>query len=208
MIGYKETIGNYEKTAKQYAQAIEALAPVEAIRIFSSILPVKGRILDAGCAAGRDSALFAKKGLIVHGMDLSDGLIKIAKEKHPSLCFQLGDFRNMPYPASFFDGIWSHASLVHFDSIKEVRKALGEFFRVLKKGGFLFVRVKKQHSSKKTDSIKDKLSRKRRFFRYFTQEEISGLVLDAGFSLVSLSTEMDSANRSDVKWIELIARKK
>jgi 2-polyprenyl-3-methyl-5-hydroxy-6-metoxy-1,4-benzoquinol methylase len=47
------------------------------------ILPSKGNVLDIGCGSGRDSAWFAKEGLIVTAVEPSQKLINLAKKNHP-----------------------------------------------------------------------------------------------------------------------------
>ncbi len=59
------------------------------------------RILDIGCGTGRHSIELAKRGYNITGIDLSDSLLKRAKEKATSqnliIDFQKHDARNLPF---------------------------------------------------------------------------------------------------------------
>ena len=63
------------------------------------------RILDIGCGTGRHSIELAKRGYIVVGIDLSESLLKRAKEKASEqklqIVFQKHDARNLPFLHEF-----------------------------------------------------------------------------------------------------------
>ncbi|NOU17209.1 MAG: methyltransferase domain-containing protein [Bacteroidales bacterium] len=63
------------------------------------------RILDIGCGTGRHSIELAKRGYKITGIDLSDSLLKRAKEKASKLElqieFQKHDARNLPFSNEF-----------------------------------------------------------------------------------------------------------
>lgn len=63
------------------------------------------RILDIGCGTGRHSIELAKRGYKVVGIDLSESLLKRAKEKaseqNVKIVFQKHDARNLPFINEF-----------------------------------------------------------------------------------------------------------
>jgi len=63
------------------------------------------RILDIGCGTGRHSIELAKRGYAVVGIDLSESLLKRAKEKaseqNLQIVFQKHDARNLPFLHEF-----------------------------------------------------------------------------------------------------------
>ena len=63
------------------------------------------RILDIGCGTGRHSIELARRGYIVVGIDLSESLLKRAKEKASEqklqIVFQKHDARNLPFLHEF-----------------------------------------------------------------------------------------------------------
>jgi len=209
--GFKNTIDWYDKNAEQYSKAIQNLSSPEQIDEFTKLLSKNAKVLDAGCAAGRDSKLLADEGLNVIGIDLSPQLIKIAKEKFSKIEFLKGNFLKLPFPEKSFDGIWAHASLLHFDSLTEVKKALGEFFRVLKPRGIIHVLVKAKTGREKFVVVSDKVSKHKRFFQFFTKDEVQSLLEQTGFEIIKTEqyqeTERNPKRRSEVEWILCLARK-
>lgn len=70
----------------------------------------------------------------VVGIDLSAEMVKCAKEQHSSgIQFMLGDAEDIPFPDNTFDAVLSESVTAFTDR----EKSLGEYFRVLKKGGYL-----------------------------------------------------------------------
>ena len=146
-------------------------------------MPKEAKVLDAGCASGRDSALLIDKGFKVVGIDLSRSFIEIARKEHPNINFIHGNFLKLPFGKEEFDGVWAHASLVHLETNSDVRKALKEFNRVLRKDGILHLLVKAQKGKEKIAIIKDSLSEHDRFFQYFTIPEVEKLIDETGYKL-------------------------
>ena len=199
------TIAWYDENAEQYARNLAPHpASPEFIDKFVSYLDGTN-VLDAGCSPGRDSILLSGQGLDVTGLDLSEGLIRIAKAAYPRITFIQGDFLSLPFEDNVFDGVWSHASLVHMQTKQDAEDALAEFNRVLNINGVLFVFVKT--SEKETDVVVDKLSRHDRFFRYYSQEEMTGMLKSQGFEILESFQSDDPAGRKDVKWLVFYARK-
>jgi ubiquinone/menaquinone biosynthesis C-methylase UbiE len=206
--GLKDTIDWYDKNAEKYADSAEQVPPIELLEKFLSMLPQSPNVLDAGCGPGRDSRLLHEKGAVVTGVDISKGLLQEATKRSEGVTYVEGDITAMVFVDSIFDGVWSHASLVHLEAIEDVTKALSEFSRVLKSGGVLHVFVKAQTGNEKTAVVSDALSNHDRFFRYYTEQELRELVANAGFEDMDTSVLPDPHGRSEVTWIALFAKKK
>ncbi len=204
---YNETIQWYEDNALTYSQAISQSVDSDLINQFVSYLPPNAIILDAGCAAGRDAGEFAKRQVDYTGVDLSNNLLRIAKRNNPSLTFIQADFSQLPLPNNSFDGIWANASLVHLPSIRTVKLVISEFYRILKPGGTIFIRVKQQVGSTRTGVVSDSLVKQKRFFRWYTKAELQNYLKSAGFSILDVKDNQPSRTRSEVKWINVIGRK-
>ncbi len=206
--GFQDTINWYDANAKKYAQNIENLPNLDLIKKFTQKLHQGARVLDAGCAAGRDCAIFKKMGLKPIGVDISKGLIKVAREKSPDVKFELADFLNLPFENETFDGVWALASLLHLETTQAIEQALQEFNRVLKKQGIIFVFVKQKLGKEKTAVVSDKLSNHARFFQYFTKSEIENLLEKNGFTIQTIKDNYkDPAGRKQIKWIYSFAQK-
>ncbi len=205
--GFKDTIEWYDRNAEEYAQKIFAVVPLKSIEEFLTYLPPHPSVLEAGCGPGRESMIFHEKGVEVIGVDLSESLLKIAREKNPEVTFVKANFLELPFEENTFDGVWSHASLVHLETIDDVRRALGEFYRVLKPNGVAYIAVKAQTGDEKTAVVTDALSKHDRFFRYYTSDELTDLLIETGFMIISTGVKEDLHGRPEVRWLEFIARK-
>jgi SAM-dependent methyltransferase len=65
-------------------------------------LPDGARILDVGCGPGRHSHEFARRGYVVHGIDISETFIRLATESAPAnATFERMDARSMSYDGQF-----------------------------------------------------------------------------------------------------------
>ena len=97
------------------------------------------KILDAGCGQGYLANATNDLGAEVIGIDGSDQMIKIAKERYrrSSLNFLQADLRDqMPFRDAEFDGVVANLVLMDFDPIDGTLK---EFYRILKPNGvFIF----------------------------------------------------------------------
>jgi ubiquinone/menaquinone biosynthesis C-methylase UbiE len=209
--GIEDTIGWYDKNAEKYANTTEQHASPEQIKEFVDLLPLHAKVLDAGCGGGRDTGLLQEAGIQATGLDLSSGLITEAKKRHPDISFVQGSFLELPFADSSFDGIWAHASLLHLETVDDVKKALSEFNRTLKPNGILHVLVKAQTNNEKTAIFSDSLSGHDRFFQYFTQEELQGLLQHQGFESIKIKqykeTDENPQGRPEVEWILSLSKK-
>ena len=75
----------------------------------------------------------------VHGIDVSDAVVKAAASRYPELEAEQADVRRLPFPDGSFEAVVSCSTLDHFDSLAELEVGLGELARVLAPGGRLLV---------------------------------------------------------------------
>jgi 2-polyprenyl-3-methyl-5-hydroxy-6-metoxy-1,4-benzoquinol methylase len=83
----KQTIKWYDEHAEEYANAAFKKASIDLIDQFMKFLPSEPNVLDAGCGHGRDCELLHQKGAIVAGLDISKGLLAVARKRYPHLSF-------------------------------------------------------------------------------------------------------------------------
>lgn len=208
--GFQDTINWYNQNAETYAKSVVNLYPTKDLDEFAQLLKPGAKILDAGCGSGRDTNLFLQKGFNAQGLDISAGLIAVAKKTYPNLTFNEGTLIKLPFPEKNFDGVWANASLLHFEAVEEVKKALSEFSRVLKLDGILHVLVKAQTGKNKTAVVTDALSKHDRFFQYFTISEIKNLIKEAGFKILKAEQvkeiDRNPNGRPEVEWIRILAK--
>lgn len=210
--GFTDTIAWYDANASDYASKTDHFVRTEIIGQFLTLLPsTSAKVLDAGCGVGKTTRTLAEKGLDLIGVDISEGLLKEAKKRAPSLTFIKGDMRSLGFPDNKFDGIFAQASLVHLESLDDVSKTLMEFNRVLTTQGVLFFSVKAKRGEDETEIVTDKLSNHPRFFRYYTQDQLTSLLTKHHFEVVNIKQEnetiQDPNGRPEVDWIFVFAKK-
>ena len=202
-----KTIAVYNSIAPSYAQKVKELAPEQERQKFVALLHPKAKLLDVGCAAGRDSLYFTQKNLKVTGIDLSEKLLEYAKITAPQATFLKEDVRYISFPSESFDGIWVNAVLLHLKR-QEIPEVLAKFYQLLRKSGVLFVSLKK---GKGEGSITEPLSQEQpRFFTFYEESEIKQLITQTGFSIIELYTRHAQDRGPDTRnidWIFCFARK-
>ncbi len=206
---FLQTIATYNRIAPQYAIKIEGLLAetVPSLERFYQLLKPGDYILDAGCAACRTGAYLVGQGFQVMGIDLSAGLLAEAKKLHPEVPTQLMDMRQLTFADNTFEGIWAEASLLHLDE-PGITQALNEFHRVLKPGGYCYIKVKETEVAAKT---KEFAFGEERHYYYYTSEQMKKLLERAHFQIVyshRSNPHQTNSDRRDIVWIEIIGLKK
>lgn len=207
--GFSNTIAWYNQHAEEYTQKIESSPENELMERFVEKLQRGMTVLDAGCAGGRDTHAFESQGLHPTGLDITESFISIAKKRYPSINFICGSFLDLPFESESFDGIWAHASLLHFESISEVKKSLQEFHRVLKAGGIIHVFVKQQLGETKTEEVSHAYSGEfKRFFRFFSKDEMQKYLEETGFEIIDIQDDhVPKDGRTEIKWVVALGKK-
>src|SRR4030042_3174536 len=179
----KKTVSVYDALADRYAAEINKYPPHEERNIFISLLPKNGKILDRGCAAGRDSKYFFDSGFRVTGVDLSKNLLKIAKRNVLGVEFISGDIRKMTFSKDSFDGIWAHTVLHHLKRT-ELTPLLINLHKILRKDGIIYIEV---NEGKGEGYKADKFSHNiKRFFTYIETDELTDMLKESGFNIIRI----------------------
>ncbi|MBU6382935.1 MAG: bifunctional 2-polyprenyl-6-hydroxyphenol methylase/3-demethylubiquinol 3-O-methyltransferase UbiG [Verrucomicrobia bacterium] len=94
-------------------------------------------VLDIGCGAGILTNALAQAGHTVHGIDLSEKSLEVAKKRDTthSVRYTLANAYSLPYPDGMFDVVCAMDVLEH---VEEPSLVISEAARVLKKGGLFF----------------------------------------------------------------------
>lgn len=201
------TLNAYNADPKKYEDATEEMVLHEEIEEFMSRIPNKKLpILDAGCAFGRDSAIFAENGFKVEGIDMSEKLLERAKELHPRLSFQKMDVRELDFSDESFSGIWCNATLLHLTD-KDMQAALEEFKRVLIPDGIVFMSLKEGEGEE--ELVEKFSSNSARYYKYHTVGTVRKLVEASGLKVTKLYTinerEKWGVDKRDLNWVYCFA---
>lgn len=92
------------------------------------------QILDVGCGCGGNFKMLSQFGKVI-GLDKSPEAIKFCQKRGFNNCF-LGEAEDINFPDQSFDMVVALDLLEHLD---DDNKALKEFYRVLKKGGYVLI---------------------------------------------------------------------
>jgi len=103
------------------------------------------RALDAGCGTGFQTAILLALGYRTVGVDLSGGLLAVARRRHPTASFVRGDLEALPWPDETFDVVVSCGSTLSF--VERPARALHEIGRVLRPGGRVLLEVEHRYSA-------------------------------------------------------------
>ncbi len=187
----KKTISFYDSHVEEYLKNTLGLQDAREkkwLNKFIAYMPPEARVLDLGCAYGRDSKFLSEAGLEVYGVDLSTAMIKRAKQFAPEVDFQVMDMMDLKYEGDFFHGIWCSAALIHLKK-KDAEVALSEIKRVLKKEGKLYLALKEGEGEK---TIKDdRYEGVSKFYSYYTEKKIRSVLNKFGFEIVELDNFND-----------------
>lgn len=132
------TRSSYDAVAGGYAEEFEGEIAAKvfdrvALTAFAELVGA-GRVADLGCGPGRTGAYLAGKGVDVFGIDLSPGMVEVARTLHPHLSFQVGTMTALDLPDASLDGICAWYSIIHVPD-DHLPAVFAEFHRVLKPGG-------------------------------------------------------------------------
>lgn len=97
-----------------------------------------GPVADVGCGPGHVTAYLHRAGLDVFGIDLSPGMVAVARRDHPGLRFEQGTMTALDLPDAALGGLLAFWSLVHVPDA-ELPAVLAEFHRVLRPGAPLLL---------------------------------------------------------------------
>jgi SAM-dependent methyltransferase len=130
---------SYDTVATSYAELVAdgADGEPESFDLLAK-LAADGPVLDVGCGPGRTTGLLAARGLQVIGIDLSPGMIEVARRDHPELDFRVGTMTGLDLPDDEFGGVLSWWSIIHLPR-DVVPQAFAEFHRVLAPDGVLML---------------------------------------------------------------------
>ena len=108
---------SYNQMGHLYHQYRDVHKIDDLLEKFSELLPQQAQILDAGAGAGVPGAMYiANKNVKVTGIDISNEMLKLARENVPMAEFLEMDMRDLKFEEKTFDGVMCLFSLFHVPS--------------------------------------------------------------------------------------------
>jgi len=140
---FKQAQKSYDQQALCYAEQANANRNLLNIRklVYELLTPLTNKkILSIGCGDGTECVSFAENGAKVVGIDSSNELISLAKNKYSELGidFLVMDYAESSFKNKTFDGIISILSIMYKENLTKV---LMELKRILKQDGAMIIVV-------------------------------------------------------------------
>lgn len=145
----------------------------------------RGRVCDLGCGPGHIARYLCAQGVDAFGVDLSPGMVEVARRLHPSLRFEVADMRALPLPDGSLAGVVAFYSLIHLQRA-EVPAVAAEIARILMPGGILLASVHGGEGELHADEF---LGAPVEFdATFFQPDELAGFFRDAGLQIEDATT--------------------
>ncbi|MGW0819881.1 class I SAM-dependent DNA methyltransferase [Streptomyces sp. NPDC002845] len=135
---------SYDAIAPDYAERFrDGLAvPLDraVVTCFADLVKATGTapVADIGCGPGDVTARLHDLGLSVFGVDVSPGMVALARRAHPELRFHVGSMTALDLPSDSVAGIAALYSIIHIPDDR-LPLAFAEFHRVLVPGGHVLL---------------------------------------------------------------------
>lgn len=161
----KLTVETYDNSAHEFAQYFEGIGPrthdIDAAFALAGD-PENPRVLEIGCGDGRDAAEIVKRTNNYVGIDVSEGMLAIARSRVLGAEFIRADAAEYEMSENL-DIIFAFASLLHLRDT-EVKSVLDRGHEALRPGGIFYISLK--HQGEYVEEIKDDRFGTRQFFFY------------------------------------------
>ncbi|HEX4402470.1 MAG TPA: class I SAM-dependent methyltransferase [Galbitalea sp.] len=142
---HNEVRAAYDTVASSYAELIpglsaEAILDVAAIDSFIARVLENGGgpVLDVGAGPGRITNYLVSRGVDASGIDLSPGMVEVARDSYPELRFAVGSLGRLEFADASLAGVVAWYSIIHTPP-EELPGVFMDFHRVLRPGGVLLI---------------------------------------------------------------------
>lgn len=136
----------YDAIAQPYSEAfpVDGLAgqPLDTALVtgFAELVKANGPapVADIGSGPGHVTARLHALGVPVFGVDISPGMVALARRAHPELRFHVGSMTSLDLPDETLGGIMALYSIIHVPD-EQLPTVFAEFRRVLVPGGHVLL---------------------------------------------------------------------
>lgn len=177
---------NYDPVAAEYAKRLyheldHKPRDRELLDRLAAQVGASAIICDLGCGPGQVAAYLHRRGARVCGIDLSEEMLKHARQLNPEIAFEQGDMLSLSNVANqTFGGIAAFYSLIHIPRDRVVA-ALGEMWRVLRPQGVLLLAF---HLGQQVVQLAELWEQPVALdFIFFETEEMTAYLRAAGFAV-------------------------
>jgi len=152
------------------------------VKLLNHLSPKKNcSYLDIGCGSGNYTHAVFNKGFKISGIDISEEMLRKARNKNSDIDWTLGDAESMPFSSNSFHGGICILATHH---IRDINTAFKEIFRVINEGKFvIFTSFPEQMQNYWLHHYFPKMMKKAQQ-AMLSFEKISIALLNAGFQNV------------------------
>jgi SAM-dependent methyltransferase len=183
----RKTRTSYDAVAADYGARFRDELPAKPVELgllnaFATLVRDAdlGPVADLGCGTGRITAYLSGLGVPVFGIDLSPGMLAVARASYPGLLFAEGSMLELDLPDASAGGVLAWYSTIHVPDA-QLPRAFAEFHRVLRPGGHALLGFQagdgRLELSEALGHPVDLVFQRRR------PEQVARLLEDAGFEL-------------------------
>ncbi len=170
----ERTIKFYDAIVDNYIKSGAAVVLKDKIDRFIKLLAGK-KVLDVACGPGHDTDYLTRKSFDCLGIDLSEKMIKIAKQNFKGR-FKIMDFFNLSFRNNSFDGLWCSSVFVHVTK-KNLLPLLKSFKKMLKNNGILgVITVKRQKIKRKKGDTRE--------YVMYEKKEFENYLIKSGYKIL------------------------
>lgn len=193
-----QTINTYNDSAQSLADKFDNLGArvSDIIETFTLVNKDNPRVLEIGCGNGRDAQEILKHTNNYLGVDVSEKLIELAKQKVPSGQFIVTDIEEYSLPTEL-DIIFAFASLIHVAK-ESLQNIFNDIFASLNQGGVF--RLSLKYADEYVESIKTDEFGTRTYYLY-SDNDIKEMA--QGFTIV----KSEVGGLRGQMWLEVLMQK-
>ena len=203
-----ETRASYDLVAESYAaQFTHELddRPLDRALLATVGELADGPIADLGCGPGAATAFLVNLGHEAFGVDLSPGMVAVARAAWPGIRFEVGSMENLNTDAASLGAIVAFYSIIHTPPSR-LPLVFGEFARVLRAGGPVLLAF--QVGADEHRRIESGFGQEVTLDAWrWNPETISGLLVAAGFELIATTVREPADTTEKGPRAYMIARK-
>ncbi len=138
----KQEANVFDKMGTYWAQIADANQTARQLQFIKGTVAKEGWILDLACGTGRHTIPLANEGYNIVGMDISAGLLRIAKQHKTQASLIQADMQHLPFKKGTFAAALSvDNSFGYLPSEKDDLESLKEAHKTLRTGGVLVLDV-------------------------------------------------------------------
>jgi len=194
----EQTLSVYDARVEDYAKLIRRDEIDPDLLRFMKQVKAGGLVLDLGCGPAMASAILREHGFRPDPVDASGEMVRLANETH-DIGARVATFDDIGSEAGY-EAVWANFSLLHAKK-RDLPVHLAAIYKTLKPGGIFHIGMKTGEGERR-----DRIGR---FYAYYSEEELTGMLEDAGFTVLDTTVGEDSIGLSGEvsPWVTILAKR-